>query len=166
MKTIPMLLLLVAGSMICSQDKPAIERPIILPNPGLMRCGAAKLWQDEKVGTASIYPFQMTVDNFDSNGCPKGIIAVYDKAVPQADIRAALDKRYGKWGRLDNGKGKVYRVESEGFAIQLRTIGDSLKETGTVGQEGMQQVIYLGFLSVHQNGQRESPPGTGIGEKK
>ena len=119
----------------------------MLPSPNLMRCAATQLWQDEKVGAGTVYPVQVTMDHFDKSGCPQGMVAMYDKTVSVEDIKAALDRRYGKGAIWDNSshRVKLWRVESDKFAIQLATIDDSLKETGTRGEKGMKSVIYLSF---------------------
>jgi hypothetical protein len=118
------------------------EKRIVLPNSNLMRCATTHLWQDEKPGANSIYPVQVGIDHFDNQGCPQGIVALYEKTVSLNDIKAALDQRYGKWGGTDNGRIMLWRVEPEKFAIQLTTIDDSLREAR---EPGMKQVIYLAF---------------------
>jgi hypothetical protein len=134
-------LILMTALVFCEPKKIGSEKHIVLPNSNLMRCATTHLWQDEKPGANSIYPVQVGIDHFDE-GCPQGIVALYDKAVSLNDIKAALDQRYGKWGRADNGRMKLWRVEPERFAIQLTTIDDSLRE---VSEPGMKQVIYLAF---------------------
>jgi hypothetical protein len=71
-------------------------------------------------------------------------VAIYDKTVSVDEIRASLDRRYGRWA-LDGNRTsavKLWRVESEKFAIQLATVGDKMEE-----MEGMKQIIYLSFPS-------------------
>ena len=147
MKAITALLFLITISMFCGQGNGKTGSPIALPSPNLMRCTVAPLWQDEKLGAGTVYPVHLTMDHFDKAGCPQGIVAMYDKTVSFDDVRATLDRHYGKWARAENGTPslKIWRVESEKFAIQLATIDDSLKETGTVGENGMKQLIYLSF---------------------
>jgi hypothetical protein len=135
-------LIVMTALVFCEPKKLGSEKHIALPNPSIMRCATTHLWQDEKLGTNPIYPAQVSIDHFDSQGCPQGIVALYDKAVSVEEIKVALDQRYGKWGRADNGRIKLWRVEPEKFAIQLATIDDSLKEAS---EPGMKQVIYLAF---------------------
>ncbi len=145
MKALTTLLFLVASSMFCGQ-KGDTSTQIMLPSPGLIRCDAAQLWQYEKAGAGAVYPAQVAMDHFDKSGCPQGMIALYDKTVSVEDIKAGLDRHYGKWAINSTHRGKLWRVESEKVAIQLATIDDSLKETGTMGEKGMKQVIYLSFI--------------------
>jgi hypothetical protein len=157
MKSLKMLVvLLLAGSMFIGQPKS--ERQVILPSSGLMKCGATQLWVNETVPGESVYPVRLIVDHFDQNGCPQGIIALYDKTISENEIRASLDKLYGKWARPDSTAlpVKLWRVEPERFAIQLTTVIDSLKETGSLGAKGMKQVIYLSFSLSKQESARQS----------
>jgi hypothetical protein len=144
MKAITAMLFL---SMVCGQNKGETGGQIVLPSPNLMRCATTQMWQDERRGAGTVYPVQVAMDHFDKAGCPQGVVAMYDKTVSVDDLRTALDRRYGKWARADNNtlSVKLWRVEPEKFAIQLATIDDSLKETGTRGEKGMKSVIYLSF---------------------
>ena len=92
----------------------------------------------------------MFVDHFDKDGCPQGIVALYDKTIPEDEIRAAIDQRYGKWVKVATGQVKVWRVEDARFAIQLATIAGSLAQPGCGEDKGMKQIIYLSF-DVFQN---------------
>ncbi len=118
----------------------------MLPNPNFLTC-SAQLWATEKTDTGAIYPVQVIMDHFNKNGCPKGLVAMYDKTVSEDEIRSAINLRYSKWARADIGPGplRIWRVEDEKFVIQLATIQDSHKETGESGHNGMKQVIYLAF---------------------
>lgn len=84
----------------------------------------------------------MFVDHFDKDGCPQGLLALYNKSTSEDEIRAAIDQRYGKWTKV-NGAVKVWRVEDERFAIQLATVTDKKKKC--IPQEEMRQLIYLSF---------------------
>ena len=139
--------------MVCGQVERAKSGRIALPNPGLMTCESALLWQDEK-GAAVAYPLQISMDHFDKDGCPQGVMAIYDKTISFDEVKEALDRRYAKWASLGNDRIKLYRVESEKFAIQVTTIDDSLKETGTVEEKGMTRVIYLTFGTKFISGPR------------
>lgn len=138
------LFFLLGSAIVFGQGKNESGKVIMLPNERLMRCESARLWQNDGVA-GTVYPLQVSLDHFDKKGCPHGLVALYEKTIPWSDLKEALDRRYGKWSKADNGKTKLYRVESEGFAIQVTTIGESLKETGTVDEKGMKQVIYLSF---------------------
>jgi hypothetical protein len=65
-------------------------------------------------------------------------LARYDKSVSEEELRAAINDRYGKWAVLRG----VWRVESEGFVIQLATVN---KEMGRDSNEevGTKHVIYI-----------------------
>jgi hypothetical protein len=143
MKTITMLFLFVAGLMVGQVERAKSGR-IALPNPGLMRCESALLWQDEK-GAAVDYPLQISMDHFDKDGCPQGVMAIYDKTISFDDVKEALDRRYARWASVGNDRIKVYRVEPEKFAIQVTIVDESLKEPGAVEEKGMTRVIYLTF---------------------
>jgi hypothetical protein len=125
---------------------PPRGKAIVLPNPNLMRCSAAELWRGNGSGTEAVYPVNLIMDHFSKEGCPQGIIALYDRTISQNDVRTALDQLYGKWAvTVDTRRLNVWRVEPEKFAIQLATIRDSIKEQGGPGEKGMKQVIYLAF---------------------
>lgn len=126
--------------MFCQTSQSDGGKPIALPNPGLFRCAATRLWVDEKPQPAEIYPVRMFVDHYDKDGCPQGLLALYDKSTSEDEIRAAINQSYGKWNK---GLPKnLWRVESERFAIQLTTIKDKKK---CIAEEEMRQLIYLSF---------------------
>jgi len=145
MKTIAVLLLVVTTLVLSEGKETGSEIRVMLPSPTLMRCSADQLWQNEKPGLSRIYPVQVQLDHFDQNGCPQGIVALYDKTVPFAQIKMALDQRYAKWGTDDNDEIKVWRVEPERFAIQLATIDGNLQGSNLENERGMNQLIYLSF---------------------
>ncbi len=150
MKLLIALLLVAAGSIVLGQNKAGPSK-IVLPNPGIMKCDSAHLWQPEKAEANAVYPIQVSVDHFDKNGCPLGLLALYDKSVPFSSIQAELNRRYGKWSRSDGSRIALYRVEPERFAIQLATIETELGGAG--GQKGMKQLIYISFsVSQGSNG--------------
>lgn len=82
----------------------------------------------------------MFVDHFDKDGCPQGLLALYDKSTSEGEIRAAINQRYGKWSKgFPEG---LWKVEPERFVIQLATIKDKRKYK-CFGEEEMRQLIYL-----------------------
>lgn len=85
----------------------------------------------------------MFVDHFDKDGCPQGLLALYDKSTSEDEIRAAINQRYGKWVKVAGTVADVWRVEDERFAIQLATIKG--KKNKCMAEEEMRQVIYLSF---------------------
>lgn len=145
MKVITAFLVFIALLSFSKQMSADNEANIMLPNPKLLNCATDHLWQSEQAAIKPIYPSQMHLDHFDQRGCPQGIVALYDKAVPFAQIKDALDQRYGKWSKSDAEKIKLWRVEPEKFAIQLAAIDDSEKGNEFEIEKGMKQVIYLSF---------------------
>jgi hypothetical protein len=125
--------------MFCQSSQPETGKPVALPNPGLFQCAATRLWQDEKPQPGEIYPVRMFMDHFDKDGCPQGLLALYDKSTSEDQIRAAINQRYGKRSKAEN----LWRVEAERFAIQLTTVKDNKKKC--IPEEEMRQLIYLSF---------------------
>jgi hypothetical protein len=114
------------------------------------------------------------IDIFGDGGCPRGIVAVYDKSVSMDDLKTSIDERYGKWGRADNATlpVKLWRVEPQKFAIQLavtnegtegitpdqalaQAVGQALGhgDRTNMAEAGMKQVIYLAFAGAKCGGQ-------------
>jgi hypothetical protein len=127
--------------MFCKSSQPDTGNSIALPNPGLFRCAATRLWQDEKPQPGEIYPERMFVDHFDHDGCPQGLLALYDKSTSEDEIRAAINQRYGKWTKDRPEHQYLWRVEPERFVIQLGTIKG--KKNKCMADEEMRQLIYL-----------------------
>lgn len=139
---------------------------VVLPSAELIGCSSSRcsqLWQEDSSPRANaIYPKQVSIDI--RNSCPAGIVARYDGNVPIEEIKAAIDKHYGKWAEAKNEAAtvpvKLWRVEPEKFAIQLVTV-DKDMEGMTLGQalaqplgqqkeknskeEVAKRVIYLAF---------------------
>jgi hypothetical protein len=78
--------------------------------------------------------------------CLYGLTALYDKSVSIPDIELAIDERYSGSKNTDFDKSslRLWRVESEKFAIQL---GESNKkdEKRGVAEAGTKHVIYIAF---------------------
>jgi hypothetical protein len=127
--------------MFCQTSQPDSGKPVALPNPGLFHCAAMRLWQDEKPQPGEIYPERMFVDHFDKDGCPQGLLALYNKSTSLDEIRAAINQRYGQWSK--GLPQDLWRVEPERFAIQLVTIKG--KKNKCMADEEMRQLIYLSF---------------------
>ncbi len=145
---------------------------IVLPNSKLLGCRSSscfQLWQDSPTQANAIYPRQVIIDIFGNDSCPRGILALYEKSVSTDDIKAALDRRYGKWAWADTATSpvKLWRVEPEKFAIQLAITDDRTQEMtrdeahaqalsqlfehserSNVAEGGMKQVIYLAFAGA------------------
>ena len=160
MRALTALVMLMAGLVSAEPNRESAGRHIALPNPNLMRCasGRPQLWQDEVSETTALYPVQLVLDHLDDHGCPQGTTALYDKTVPLETIQAALDHHYGQWARADNADVpvKLWRVESEKFAIQLAVVGENGREEGrskqsAIDEAGMKQVIYLSFALSEGN---------------
>jgi hypothetical protein len=142
---------------------------IVLPNGQLMSyksSSCSQLYSD--AGPNDIYPRQVIVDFFGSNGsesCLRGVEAVFEKSVSIDDLKAAIDQRYGKWAFADSPK--LWRVEPQKFVIQLGVTEDQTKgakrdpkraqafsqlfghgERSNVAEAGMPQVIFIAFVGL------------------
>jgi hypothetical protein len=80
--------------------------------------------------------------------CLYGFTAIYDKSISLGDVKAAIDERYGKWAFPKNDDAampvKLWRVESEKFAIQL-SVADKKDEKMNIADVGTKVAIYIGF---------------------
>jgi len=157
------------GATSSGQSDHKNEIDLVLPNPQLLRCkssACSQLWEDKPAKVDAIYPRQLIVDIFGDGKCPRGILALYEKSVSIDQLKASIDSRYGKWALAENASSpvKLWRVESEKFAIQLaETKGRSKSLTkdqarvdaigrglgygdrSDVTEAGMKQVIYIAF---------------------
>jgi hypothetical protein len=104
------------------------ERQIMLPNPQLLGCQAAacsQLWLQNSASSNAVYPYQLTIDMLNHSTCPLGILARYDSSVPLSEIQAEVDSLYAGSALPSNATVsalKLWRVESEKFAIQLAAV--------------------------------------------
>lgn len=140
MKRLGSAVILIVAFASCLHGKPKNGRHIVLPSSSPMKaCSSSRvqLWQDAPADTNAVYPAQVSFDHFINGSCPRGILALYDKSVSLDEIKAALDLRYSKWAQAGNSNIKLWRVESEKFAIQLATVED-----------GVKQVIYIAFTGT------------------
>ena len=119
---------------------------IVLPNPKLLTCKGADcsgFWSKESEHN-TVFPKQLFIDT--EAGCVYGMTARYDKSVSVDDLAAAVDERYGKWTipHFEKGPLRLWRVESEKFAIQLAVL-DQRDEKRGVAEAGTKQLIFLPF---------------------
>jgi hypothetical protein len=93
---------------------------------------------DSSTDSRAIYPWQVSVDI--NEGSIIGLTALYDPSTPIGVIEPSINERYGEWGlpEFKNGPLRLWRVESEEFAIQLFTRDD-----------GMISLFYLIFGAKH-----------------
>jgi len=108
-------------------------RQIVLPSPQLIHCHApecSQLWKQDSIDRSAIYPSQVLTDVVD--GEIVGLTAVYEKSVSEKELRAAIDKVYGKWNL--HHPTSVWRVEPEQFVVSIAD-----------GSDGAKEVIYLKF---------------------
>jgi hypothetical protein len=150
---------------------------LVLPNSQLLLCKSStcsQLWEDKPAKVDAIYPRQLIVDIFGDGKCPRGIMALYEKSVSIDQLKASIDSRYGKWALADNATSRVklWRVESEKFAIQLAVTGSrdvsltkdqaradaigrgfGYGDRSDVTEAGMKQVIYIAFTGTKCGGQ-------------
>jgi len=94
----------------------------------------------------AVFPKQTIIDM--NQNCLYGMRVSYDKSVPLADVKAAIDERYGKWAYPKNDDAtmpvKLWRVESEKFAIQL-SVADKKDEKMNIAEAGTKEAIYIAF---------------------
>ena len=120
---------------------------VVLPNSELLRCKSSdcyQLWSGKSVEANAIFPTQISVDT--KGGCIYGLTARYDKSVALDDIKTAINVRYGRWVLPESANSpiKLWRVESERFAIQLVAL-DKKDERRNIGLAGSKQAIYIAF---------------------
>jgi hypothetical protein len=72
--------------------------------------------------------------------------ALYDKSVPVDQIISAIDALYKQWSvkELNNSSLHVWRVEPQGFAIQLG-IADKNDQKRNIAEAGTRLLIYIAF---------------------
>lgn len=118
--TAAVLMLVLANCQTAQEEK---TKWLVLPNPKLLRCNSVdcfQLWLETPTEPNAIFPKQLSIDM--KQNCLYGMTATYENAVSIEDVKAAIDQRYGKWAvaQFANSSIKLWRVESEKFAIQLR----------------------------------------------
>jgi hypothetical protein len=119
---------------------------IVLPSPKLLRCKSSdcfNLWLEERQANA-VFPKQLLIDM--NQDCVYGLEAFYEKSVSVHDIESAIDEHYFESKNEDLAKHsiRVWRVESEKFAIQLGE-ADKKDEKRNGDEAGTKQLIYIAF---------------------
>lgn len=140
------LMLVLANCQTAQEEK---NKQLVLPNPKLLRCKSAdcfQLWLVTPTEPNAIFPKQLSIDM--KQNCLYGMTATYDKSVRLADVRAAIDDRYGKWAYATNDDAaipvKLWRVEPEKFAIQL-SASNKKDEKMNLAEAGTKQAIFITF---------------------
>src|ERR1700683_412183 len=147
MKQIIVTVLLVAGISSTSSGQIAgrPDKRVILPSIKLVRCMTSdcfQLLQDDPPRPGDIYPEHIDVAFLD-RWCPFGLTARYNKAVPFLELKAALEKRYGK-GTTENwpdGPAVTWEVESAHVFVVLDTADKRMAQNQHV-EEGTKSVHY------------------------
>jgi hypothetical protein len=119
---------------------------IVLPNDSLIGCKTPDCYQvlpDASSDPGAVYPWQVRLDF--NQPAIIGMTALYDQPTTIDEVQAAVDERYGKWAMANfrTGPVRLWRVESEKFAIQL-----------AVNDNGMAQLIYIQFAAKHPTSDR------------
>ena len=138
---------LMLGLANCQTAQEEKNKRLVLPNPKLLRCKSAdcfQLWLETPTEPNAIFPKQLVIDM--KQNCLYGMTATYDKSVSLDDVKAAIDERYGKWelAQFANSPIKLWRVESEKFAIQLH-VADKKDEKMKIAEAGTQRANYIAF---------------------
>lgn len=149
MKRLIAAVLLTLGLANCQTAKEENRSHLVLPNPKLLRCSSSDcflLWLEKPAEANAVYPKQVIIDM--NQNCLYGMRVLYDKSVPLADVKAAIDEHYGKWAYAKNGDAtmavKLWRVEPEKFAIQL-SVADKKDEKMNIAEAGTKEAIYIAF---------------------
>ncbi len=149
MKRLIAAVLLTLGSANCQIAKVENRSHLVLPNPKLLRCSSSdcfSLWLEKPPEANAVYPKQTIIDM--NQNCLYGMMVLYDKTVPLADVKAAIDERYGKWALPSNDDAgvslRLWRVEPEKFAIQL-SVADKKDEKRNIAEAGTKRAIYIAF---------------------
>jgi hypothetical protein len=138
MKTIIVTVLLVAGISSASSGQIAgrPDKRVILTSD------CFQLLQDDPPRPGDIYPEHIDVAFLD-RWCPFGLTARYNKAVSLEELKAALEKRYGK-GTTEswpNGPAVTWEVESAHVLVVLDTADKRMAENQHV-EEGTKSIHY------------------------
>jgi hypothetical protein len=135
-----------ANSQTAQEEK---SKRLLLPNPKLLGCKSSdcfQLWLETPTEANAAFPKQLIIDM--KQNCLYGMTALYDKSVPLADVKAAIDERYEKWAYPKNDDTampvKLWRVEPEKFAIQLSVAGKK-DEKMNFAEAGTKQAIFIAF---------------------
>jgi hypothetical protein len=121
------------------------DKRVILPSIKLVRCMTSdcfQLLQDDPPRPGDIYPEHIDVAFLD-RWCPFGLTARYNKAVSFEELKAALEKRYGK-GTAENwphGPAMTWQVESDHVFIELEVADKQMAQNQHV-EEGTKNIHY------------------------
>jgi len=127
------------------QAKDQLSKRVILPNIKLVRCMTSdcfQLLQDDPPRPGDIYPEHIDVA-FIGRWCPFGLTARYNKAVSFEELKAALEKQYGK-GTAENwphGPAMTWQVESAHIFIELEIADKQMAQNQHV-EEGTKNIHY------------------------
>lgn len=135
--------ILIALSLTSSvKARPERHKFVILPNSKLIGCKSSDCPQmfPDPAPEEAVFPWQVSLDFND--GRVIGLTALYDHPISIDEVEAAINARYLNWANKSNNDRtvpvKLWRIESEKFAIQL-----------CVNDDGMVQLIYLIFDARH-----------------
>ena len=102
------------------------------------------MWRQDSDDGDSVYPAQVLTDLV--KGEVVGLTAVYDKSVSTEEIRAAVNRLYGKRPpSFHSDSMSTWRIEEEQFAISIFD-----------GTDGAKELTYLKFVT-YSSGMK---PGT------
>jgi len=130
MKRVIAAVTLVVGLTSCGRLTHESGSHVVLPSAELIGCKASscsQVWLDT-ADSHALYPRNISID-IDDEGV-LGVVARYDRPATIDDIRASINKRYGKWvfPKDHAGPAALWRVEPEKVAIQLSENDDGTKE--------------------------------------
>ena len=147
MKRVIAAVVLMLGLAYCQTAKEENASRVVLPNPKLLRCRSAdcfQLWLEKSTESNAVFPKQFIIDM--NQNCLYGMSALYDKSISLDEVKAAIDKRYGKWALpgFEKSAMRLWRVEPEKFAIQL-SVADKTDEKRNIADAGTKQALYIAF---------------------
>ena len=129
-----------SASLCATAQAGSNTRKIVLPNPQLIRCqeaGCSQLWTQDSDDGDPVYPAQVLTDLVLVKGEVVGLTAVYDKSVSTEEIRAAVNRLYGKRPpSFHSDSMSTWRMEKEQFAISIFD-----------GTDGAKELTYLKFVT-------------------
>ena len=127
-----------SASLCATAQAGSSTHKIVLPNPQLIRCraaGCSQLWKQDSDDGDPVYPAQVLTDLV--KGEVVGLTVVYDKSVSTEEIRAAVNRLYGKrTPSFHTDSMSTWRIEEEQFAISIFD-----------GTDGAKELTYLKFVT-------------------
>jgi hypothetical protein len=93
----------------------------------------------------AVYPKQLLIDM--NQDCLYCLQAIYDKSVSVQDVEVAIDGHYLASKNTDFEKSplRLWRVESEKFAIQLSADDKKDVKRNISAEAGTKRIIYIAF---------------------